>query len=695
MALYEVPRVSVDGLTPERFFAEYVVQNQPVVITDLLHDCPAKQWTIDSLEKRAGASSAVIPVAPLSPSRRSSRIESVAEWPLPDAPEPLDGVLHADRLLVVSAAPVCLPFCEVLASLRSALENPKATTFYSDGASKSNVAVGEPFDFLREDLPQAPQVGAHLIPKSTHLWLGGQTVSTLHVDNIDSLFCQLVGGKRFLLVPPADTEKLVDGRLRKAFKTWTGAAFSREADGLSKSTVMNYAAYDIHAPLPAYEASAASLRRVHVTVCAGEMLYIPFGWWHEVTSVPCDGLCASFTFIFEPLFVRVQPKHWTKLGPLSINPKYRRTLDDLGLASVVDDEDEAAAPGVSGEVASMPCSGAVQCCMQWSDLVRALDGDPDVAHMVLQALDGGYLVVSGIPTAAMIATHARCVFDVPGEFEPYKSLGNGKTIGYREDGNASFLECRLLQTTVASRTMAKLQPVMPAELAKPLQVVFGTRLLVAHSVLSAIAVALDAPLDALTSLIDPVPQSVYVSAGLKMPRVSGAQESRQSRQLQQRLSSSALRLCKYDPGCTFGAHTDTTMMTISTGARGAQNASGLEMKLAEGWMSAEQVSSDDVLIWPGDFLAALTKHRIRSTIHRVPPRDETRFSATVLIRIDPDAVLSHESVAGSQLLQSEGSLHGSDLRQFVEAKRKLVAKSQDPDDDYSLDPFHDSSEVMG
>ena len=76
--------------------------------------------------------------------------------------------------------------------------------------------------------------------KRTDLWLGSETLSTLHFDNYENLFAQLVGekalfhrltgalgldlGQDFLLCPPGDTPLLADGRLRKAYATWEGRA---------------------------------------------------------------------------------------------------------------------------------------------------------------------------------------------------------------------------------------------------------------------------------------------------------------------------------------------------------------------------------------------------------------------------------------------------------------------------------------
>lgn len=101
---------------------------------------------------------------------------------------------------------------------------------------------------------------------------------------------------------------------------------------------MNYAAYDIHEPPPEYAERAQKLRPTLARVREGEVLYLPFGWWHQVTGFPAaHGLCASVSSYYEPFFVRLQPKSASKPGPLLPNPKYRELCTRLGLD---DDEDE-------------------------------------------------------------------------------------------------------------------------------------------------------------------------------------------------------------------------------------------------------------------------------------------------------------------------------------------------------------------
>ena len=60
------------------------------------------------------------------------------------------------------------------------------------------------------------------------------------------------------------------------------------------------------------------------------MLYLPFGWWHEVHSHPSDdagGMCASVSHFYTPFFCR--PGGTSKLGPLLMNARYMRLWEDV------------------------------------------------------------------------------------------------------------------------------------------------------------------------------------------------------------------------------------------------------------------------------------------------------------------------------------------------------------------------------
>jgi jumonji domain-containing protein 7 len=335
-----IERISAKGLDPDDFVRQYVAENTPVILQDALPEAwdHALTWTPERLAELA-EKDLHVRVAPLMADGRDKWIENADLWPGAQDAEPLPGILHTDRVLAVAAARIDVPIADFVASLRGEGSLP---SLYADGANNFDHS----FSYLASDLPGALDIGDSLLFKTLHLWLGGRTLSTLHFDNYENLFAQLVGEKEFLLCPPGDANKLVDGRLRKAYASWCAedGSFQRAASGISNEAVMNYAAYDIDAPPVEYAERAAKLRRSLVRVRAGEVLYLPFGWWHQVRAVPGEnGLCASAACFYEPFFVRLQPKALTKVGPLLPNPKYRKLCERLHLGDSSDEEESEAA----------------------------------------------------------------------------------------------------------------------------------------------------------------------------------------------------------------------------------------------------------------------------------------------------------------------------------------------------------------
>jgi len=331
-----VQRTSARSLDPDEFVRRFVAENTPVVLEDALSEgwSRALAWTPDALAAAAPAG-AMVRVAPLQADGRDKWVESAALWPGADELDALPGVIHTDRVLAVAAARIEVPAEAFACALRGKGQLP---ALYADGASN----LEHSFGFLAADVAVPLEVGASLQFRRTDLWLGSRTLSTLHFDNYENLFAQLVGEKEFVLCPPGDTPFLVDGRLRKAYAAWSSEGdghFARHADGLSEEAVLNYAAYDVDAPPEEYAERAQKLRRTVVRVRAGEVLYLPFGWWHQVRAFPAEhGLCASAAAFYEPFFVRLQPRALARPGPLLPNPKYRRLCERLRLGDSDDEE---------------------------------------------------------------------------------------------------------------------------------------------------------------------------------------------------------------------------------------------------------------------------------------------------------------------------------------------------------------------
>lgn len=87
------------------------------------------------------------------------------------------------------------------------------------------------------------------------LWLGPQgTVTSLHHDQSNILFCQMNGRKRFIIASPDEPELL------------------KHASGL-------YSQFDLSQGLP------PNVRFYTVDLGPGDVLFIPVGWWHYAESL--------------------------------------------------------------------------------------------------------------------------------------------------------------------------------------------------------------------------------------------------------------------------------------------------------------------------------------------------------------------------------------------------------------------------
>jgi hypothetical protein len=95
------------------------------------------------------------------------------------------------------------------------------------------------------------------------MWIGpAGTFTPLHFDLTNNLIAQIVGSKRVVLVPPSETSKLAHRR----------HVFS-----------------DVHditddARLKLFE-NAASACCIELDLKAGDLLYVPVGWWHQITAI--------------------------------------------------------------------------------------------------------------------------------------------------------------------------------------------------------------------------------------------------------------------------------------------------------------------------------------------------------------------------------------------------------------------------
>ena len=260
----------------EQFFADFVAPRRPVVFAppsglDAALGWRTARWTDAYLARTAGDATVAV----------ETPLDTRHAWS-PFGKE----VRHLD-----------MTFRAFLAASRDAA-GPR---YYLNLQDADQDAVVDGFRFLRAPLSALSGdmniPGFLLSTAVTHanFWYGvshsvNGSKSRLHNDGGDNLYVLLAGTKKVVLFSPADALNMytfgkvvhVHPNGRVEYEDVPHAHFGRpDADQP-----------DLEA-FPAF----ANASRVEVTVHAGEMLFIPAGWYHEVTSY---GRHVALNFWFEP-----------------------------------------------------------------------------------------------------------------------------------------------------------------------------------------------------------------------------------------------------------------------------------------------------------------------------------------------------------------------------------------------------------
>ena len=159
-----------------------------------------------------------------------------------------------------------------------------------------------------------------LIPRFRLIWMGSAgTVGSLHFDRNENLMAVLRGAKDFVLVDPGQTESVYGGlplrsaSLEAALDGATGALrFARPPLDTTGPSAEAPNAYNSYSPVNMTDPDLKHFPRyadVNFTVCrawAGDVIYVPSHWWHEVTSRPdAEGKTVGVNYFFEPWYERL------------------------------------------------------------------------------------------------------------------------------------------------------------------------------------------------------------------------------------------------------------------------------------------------------------------------------------------------------------------------------------------------------
>jgi hypothetical protein len=222
-----IPRVS--SLDAEAFYDNHYFANRPVVIEDFASSWPAlERWHLEKLSERIGHKEVLVTRG------RESMPDCDANF----------GKLTQETTLKA--------FIEEILALGGEPSNDLYMI-----ANNRNAEDPEILNALLEDVsPPKGYFDMERVRGSASWWLGpAGTLTPMHHDTSNIVFCQIVGKKRFTMISPLHTQML--GKTKNGF-------YSEVRGELLEELEVPHEVIDLE---------------------PGNALFIPVGWWHEVLAL--------------------------------------------------------------------------------------------------------------------------------------------------------------------------------------------------------------------------------------------------------------------------------------------------------------------------------------------------------------------------------------------------------------------------
>ena len=229
-----------ENLSPDEFFSVYYYNNKPLILRGFASRWQSfDSWRIDALVNRFGDEDVEV----------MTRRNAVTDF---------------DR--EVDKTKETMRFSQFVSKLMAA-QGVETNDFYMVAR---NLNLRKAFGSIVKELKPLPGILTEHRSDFLNLWIGpAGTVTKLHHDLSNVLFCQLSGSKRVHLVAPCETELVYN---------------------------IHGVIADVDAENPDYKAHPlfADARVLTIDLNAGDAMFIPVGWWHQIRSLSES---ISLTFI--------------------------------------------------------------------------------------------------------------------------------------------------------------------------------------------------------------------------------------------------------------------------------------------------------------------------------------------------------------------------------------------------------------
>ncbi|MCJ1427013.1 hypothetical protein MMC29_004916 [Sticta canariensis] len=250
-------------------FMQYVRRGRPLVIRGAVSEWPAMQWTAEYLETEMTGSRVQIAVTP------SGNADAV--------------VLNHDENQTYFVKPLERDeyFTDFIHDIRAQeFSDLRETNNVKYSQAQNDNLRGEYVNLYKDvdkDISWAKIAFGGQEPDAINLWIGNsRSVTALHKDNYENIYCQIIGSKHFVLLSPLETACVNERMLPCAtYALNASSRVYRRKQGWQLSIeqeTVPFATWNPDNPIEQQTRFTHLSRPLRVDLNPGDLLYLPTLW---------------------------------------------------------------------------------------------------------------------------------------------------------------------------------------------------------------------------------------------------------------------------------------------------------------------------------------------------------------------------------------------------------------------------------